>query len=82
MQSEGDSQDDVPVDFNLCPSTECWTYDESISTCLITNHQSCASLSCGATGFDLTFNSAMFNLDDNQQTTFAGGLSPTRDGSK
>ena len=42
----------------------------------------CATVSCGATGFDITFESALFNLDGAQQTTFAGGLSATWDGSK
>ena len=43
----------------------------------------CATLSCGATGFEITFQSALFNLDDGQSpATFAGGLSPTWDGGK
>ena len=42
----------------------------------------CATLSCGATAFDVTFKSALFNLEENQSSvTFAGGLpSPSWDG--
>lgn len=33
----------------------------------------CATLTCGGTSFDITFKSALFNLDDNQNlVTFAG----------
>lgn len=43
----------------------------------------CASLSCGATGFDITFESELFNLDANQSpVTLVGGLSPAWDGSQ
>ena len=64
-----------------CPSKDCWTYDETTHTCTMTGND-CVTLSCGATGFDITFESALFNLADGQQTTFAGGLSPTWDGSQ
>ena len=37
----------------------------------------CATLTCGATEFDVTFQSALFNLDDDQSPViFAGGLTP------
>ena len=45
--------------------------------------QACATLSCGATGFMISFQSALFNLDDDQvPATFGGGLSPRWDGEK
>ena len=45
--------------------------------------QACASLSCGATGFMISFQSSLFNLDDNQiPAKFGGGLSPRWDGDK
>lgn len=45
--------------------------------------EGCASLSCGATGFMITFPSTLYNLDDDQvPATFSGGLSPKWDGSK
>lgn len=42
-------------------------------------NNACASLTCGATAFDLSFKSALFNLDDGQSlVTVSGGLvSPT-----
>ena len=50
------------------------TYDETISTCTMTGTD-CATLSCGSTGFEITFQSALFNLDDGQSSaTFAGGF--------
>ena len=65
-----------------CTSTACWTYDESTHTCTMTG-QACVSLSCGATGFMITFPSTLYNLvDDQVPATFAGGLSPQWDGSK
>ena len=44
----------------------------------------CATLQCGATDFDISFKSALFNLVDNQsQVSFAGGItSPAWDGSQ
>ena len=64
-----------------CPSSACWSYDEDTHACTMTGD--CATLSCGATGFDITFESALFNLDDGQTSTFfSGGLFPTWDGSQ
>ena len=42
----------------------------------------CATLQCGATSFDVTFKSALFNFDDNQSpVTFAGmDVAPAWDG--
>ena len=58
---------------NPCPSAECWTHDASTNTCTI--KAECATLTCGATAFDITFKSALFNLDDNQSiVTMAGGM--------
>ena len=66
----------------VCPSAQCWTYDEQTHTCSMTS-ETCASLSCGATGFEITFDSALFNLEDHQAPPpFAGGLSPTWNGNK
>ena len=67
-----------------CPSTECWTYDATTHTCSMKkDSDTCASLSCGATGFDITFESELFNLDANQSpVTLVGGLSPAWDGSQ
>ena len=44
----------------------------------------CATLTCGATAFDVTFKSALFNLDDNQSlVTMAGGIiSPVWEGAQ
>ena len=65
-----------------CPSTKSWTYDESTHTCSMTD-EACASFSCGATGFMITFPSTLYNLDDDQVlATFVGGLSPEWDGFK
>ena len=44
--------------------------------------RACATLTCGATAFDVTFKSALFNLEDNQnRVNFDGGIiSPSWDG--
>ena len=58
------------------------TYDETTSTCTMTGTD-CATLSCGSTGFEITFQFALFNLDDGQSSaTFAGGFLVTWEGSK
>ena len=43
---------------------------------------SCATLTCGATAFDVSFKSALFDLDDNQNSvTLADGtIFPVWDG--
>lgn len=62
-----------------CPSTECWTYNESTQMCSM--KPECATLQCGATSFDVTFKSALFALEDNQPSgvkfasPFGGGVS-------
>ena len=48
---------------NPCPSTDCWTYDESTQTC--TMKPACATLTWAA-AFDITFKSALFDLGNNQ----------------
>ena len=65
-----------------CPSAECWTYDETTQSCEMV--PACATLTCGATAFDVTFQSALFNLDaDQSPVTLAGGLiSPEWDGAQ
>ena len=70
----------IIVTSNPCPSTDCWTHDVPTNTC--TMKIECASLTCGATGFDVTFKSALFNLEDNQSlVTMAGGVvEPVWDG--
>ena len=56
-----------------CPTKACWTYNASTATCAM--KAECATLQCGATGFDVTFQSALFDLEDNQSlVTFAGGI--------
>ena len=72
----------TPVAVSLCPSIDCWTYDETTQSCAIKSE--CATLTCGATAFDVTFKSALFNLDDNQNAvTLAGELiSPEWDGTQ
>ena len=62
---------------NPCPSIECWTYEEATQSCSMKTE--CATLSCDATNFGITFSSELFNLD-NSGTTFAGGLAPAWDG--
>lgn len=44
----------------------------------------CATLTCGATAFDVTFKSALFNLDDNERSfPFAGEITaPVWDGTQ
>ena len=75
-------KDEITTAVSPCPSTDCWTYDETTNTCSMTG-TGCATLLCTGTGFEITFRSEVFNLDDGQSTaTFAGGLSPTWDGSK
>ena len=65
----------------LCPSHACWTFDAETEICSM--KAECATLECDATSFDVTFKSALFNLDDNQSPlTFANGMTgPVWDGS-
>ena len=56
-----------------CPTKACWLYNASTATCSM--KAECATLQCGATGFDVTFQSALFDLEDDQSlVTFDGGI--------
>ena len=56
-----------------CPTADCWTYDEETKACSMI--PKCATLECGATSFDITFKSELFDLEDDQSpVTFATGI--------
>ena len=64
-----------------CPTADCWTFDEETNTCSMKD--TCATIQCGATEFDITFTSALFHLEDDQSpVNFAGGLTPAWDGTQ
>ena len=69
--------DPTPTVVTPCPSSECWTYDEKAHKCSMKSE--CATLACGATDMDISFQKELFNLDGDQ-ATFAGSVTPSSDG--
>lgn len=51
-----------------CPSSKCWDYDEETRICSPREDAGCWELTCGATDVTLTFESALFGVENDDET--------------
>lgn len=55
---------------NPCPSQDCWVYDATTQECALLSNSNCFHVQCDYNDFHLTFQSALFGVEDDESNAF------------